>query len=90
MLMKRKDNLDDNDTKRHGQRAGLVTDFREVWTTVLMGFVGCCAIAGIAGALSFAAFRDGYQSYGFTYLITALFIAFGFPTMLFFMQRRKG
>lgn len=76
--------------RKLGGWANIVADFRELWTIVTAGFVAGCAIAGISGAMSHAAFSGGHQSYGFAYLGTALFIAFGLPAALFLMQRRKG
>ena len=70
--------------------AGIVADFRVLWTFVTAGFVVGCAIGGISGAMSLAAFSGGYYSYGFAYLGTALFIAFGIPVGLFLIQRQKG
>ena len=83
-------NLNEPVAKKQGWWARLVADFREVWPTVLAGFIGCSFFAGISGFLSFAAFKGGYQSYGYAYLGTALFIAFALPVTLFWMERYKG
>ena len=88
--MNKQENLNEPVGKNRGWWAELVADFREVWPTVLAGFVVCSFIAGFAGFFSFASFKGGYQSYGFAYLGTALFIAFVLPATLFWMERQKG
>lgn len=81
--------LDGADPGNRGLRARLWEDFKVHWIWVLAGSLPCWAIAGLAGALSLAAFRGGYQGYAFNYLAVAMVIAFVFPALLFLMMRGR-
>ena len=76
--------------KRPGWWAGIIADFRVLWTTVTAGIVVGCAIGSVSAVLSYAAFRGGHWEYGLAYLLTALFIAISLPIGLFFVQRQKN
>lgn len=87
--MQSQDQLSETSSKKQGAWASLASDFRQLWTTITLGFLGGAVIGALSGWLSHAAFSGGYQAYGFAYLGTALFIALGVPAALFVLQRRK-
>ena len=88
--MNEHDNMAKTCPEKEGRWARFVSDFREVWTTVVPGFLAGCGIAGASGVMAHAAFSGGHLTYGIAYVLTGIFILLSLPAALFFVQTRKG